>query len=84
MTCPDSHLWQQAWQSELKSILDRGTFSKPIALPDGPNAITAKVVWDLKYAEDGSIVRYKARLVARGFTQVHGIDYEETFAHTIR
>ncbi len=44
MTCPDFQLWQQAWQSELQSILGRGTFSKPIALPDGHNAITAKVV----------------------------------------
>ena len=43
-----------------------------------------KVVWDIKYAEDGSIARYKARLVARGFAQVQGIDYRETFALTIR
>ncbi len=83
MTCPDSHLWQQAWQSELQSTLDRGTFSKPIGILDGHNAITAKVVWDIKYAEGGSIARYKTCLVARGFNQVQGIDYEETFASTI-
>ena len=84
MTRPDSHLWQQVGQSELQSILDRGTFSKPIAIPDGHNAITAKVVWNIKYVEDGSIARYKARLVACGFTQVHGINYKETFVPTIR
>ena len=84
MTCPDSYLWQQAWQSELQLILDRETFSKPIAIPDGHNSITAKVVLNIKYAEDGSIAGYKACLLARGFTQVHGIDYEETFAPTIR
>lgn len=64
--------------------MDRGTFSKPVTVLEGHNAITAKFVWDVKYAEDGSIARYKARLVARGFTQVHGVDYEETFAPTIR
>ena len=44
MKCSDSHFWQQAWQSELQSILDREQFSKPISIPDGHNAITAKIV----------------------------------------
>lgn len=47
------------------------------------NAITPKVGWDIKYAEDGSIARCKARLVAQGFTQVYDIDYKEIFAPTI-
>ena len=38
----------------------------------------------MKYVEDGSIARYKVCLIACGFTQVHGVDYEETFALTIR
>ena len=83
MKCPDSHLWQQTWQSELQLILDLGTFSKPIAIPDGHNSITAKIVWDIKYAEDDSIAGYKAHLVPRGFTQVHKIDYKETLAPTL-
>lgn len=68
----------------MQFIIDRGTFSKPITLPEEHNAITAKVFWDIKYAKDGSIARYKARLVARGFTHVYGVDYEEAFASTIR
>lgn len=83
MTCFDAKIWQASWKSELQSIMDHDTFNKPIMLPERNNAITAKVFWDIKYAEDGSIVRYKVQLITRGFTQVYGIDYEETFTPTI-
>ena len=41
-------------------------------------------MWNIKYVGNGSIARYKARLVARGFIQVHGINYEKTFTPIIR
>jgi hypothetical protein len=47
------------------------------------NPISCKWVWTIKFNHDGSINKYMARLVARGFTQRHGIDYEETYAPTL-
>ena len=49
-------------------------------LSEGKKAVGTKWVFTLKYKSDGSLKRYKARLVAQRFTQTQGLDYEETFA----
>ena len=52
--------------------------------PASANVVTCKWVYKTKEDAKGNTVRRKARLVARGFTQVEGIDYEETFAPTAK
>ena len=52
-------------------------------IPLGSNLITCKWIFVTKWNADGSPNKYKARLVARGFTQVHGLDCFDTFAPTV-
>jgi hypothetical protein len=46
--------------------------------PEGKSVVTSRWLYKLKYDADGSIEKYKARFVARGFSQGEGIDYDET------
>jgi len=51
-----------------------------VKLPNGKKVVGCKWVFTIKHKVDGSVERYKARLVTKGFTQTYGMDYEETFA----
>ncbi|BBH02590.1 HXXXD-type acyl-transferase family protein [Prunus dulcis] len=53
---------------------------KLVPLPHGKKTVGCRWIYNVKLKADGSVQRYKARLVAKGYTQIYGIDYEETFA----
>ncbi len=71
--------WQEAMRKEYLGLEAMGTW-EVADLPTGANTVDTK--WVLKIKTDADMVptKYKARLVARGFTQREGIDYEEVFA----
>ena len=45
---------------------------------EGKSVVTSKWIYKIKHAANGSVEKYKRRFVARGFSQVEGIDYEQT------
>lgn len=76
-------LWQKAMELEINDHIKRGTWCLE-KLPPGRKAIGGRWVYKVKIGADNRISRYKARWVARGFAQVHGVDYTHTFAPTAR
>ena len=55
-----------------------------VTLPPGKSVVDCKWIYKIKTRSNGSIEWYKARLVAKSFTQEYGIDYEKTFAPIAR
>ena len=80
---PEKQEWNQAMEKEMKSLKDNDVWELT-ALPPGKKAIGSKWVYKVKTGGDGSIERYKARLVAQGFNQKYGSDYDETFCPVVR
>ena len=75
------------WKEAIKEELDSHTFNETWCLvdrPDNKNIVDCKWVFTIKHDENGNPVKYKARLVVRGFTQQFMIDYDETFTPVAR
>jgi hypothetical protein len=72
--------WKEAIQAELNSLLKREVFGPMVQIPEGVMPIGYKWVFVRKRNEKNEIIRYKARLVAQGFSQRPDIDYEETYS----
>ncbi|KAI9185880.1 hypothetical protein LWI28_011526 [Acer negundo] len=70
-------------RSELRALQDNGTWTLT-PLPAGKSPIGCRWVYKIKLRSDGSVERYKVRLVAKGFTQLEGIDYQDTFSPTAK
>ncbi|KAJ0802818.1 putative RNA-directed DNA polymerase [Helianthus annuus] len=75
--------WKMAMVQELKSLEEHKTWSL-VELPHDQQAIGLKWVFRVKMDASGEIKKYKARIVAKGYAQEYGINYEETFAPVAR
>ena len=75
----NSEKWIEVTNYEMKSMKDNGVWDL-VELLESVKPIGCKWIFKTKRDSKGNIVRYKTRLVAKGFTQKEGIDYKETFS----
>jgi len=78
----DAVKWQVAMEEEIKSLTENDTFTVT-ELPEGRTAVGGRWVYSVKLGPDATET-FKARYVAKGYSQVQGIDYHDTFAPTAR
>ena len=71
--------WKETMDEEMRALLLNHTWNI-VPLQEGKKPVGCRWVYTLKCKADGSLERYKARLVTRGYSQTHKIDYQETFS----
>lgn len=83
MDSPIAHEWRGAMLREIESIEITETWVE-VVIPEGANVVGCKWVFKTKCDAKGMIIKYKARIVAKGYSQVHGVDFDETFSPVAR
>ena len=81
--CPHWLLWEKAIHEELALLQETGTWELTDP-PAGANIVGSKWVYRTKKDATRNVIRYKACLVAQGFSQVSGVDYFDTFAPVVK
>jgi len=81
---PHREHWLAAMAKEFASIKEHDTFELVERPENGVNIVTCKWVLNVKADKNGFVERFKARLVARGFSQQYGVDYTETYSSVVR
>lgn len=80
---PEKTYWEEAIAEEYESFEKNRAWTLT-QLPKGKKAVKCKWVFKKKMGLEGQLLRYKVRLVAKGYTQEYGIDYNETYSPVVR
>ena len=83
MSSPKAPYWKEAINDEVESILQNHTWEL-VDLPPGSKPLGYKWIFKKKTKADGSIDKYKARLVIKGYKQKEGLDYNDTYSPVTR
>jgi hypothetical protein len=79
MSHPDTAQWEMACADKMRTFENMGIY-KIVPHPEGRKVVGSKWVFRIKHRPNGEIQKYKARIVAQGFMQIEGVNYNETFA----
>jgi hypothetical protein len=83
MSSPEAAQWQIACMEELKSLQNMNVYEE-VPWPPDRKIIDSKWTFKLKRGPEGLIERFKGRVVTKGYTQVEGLNYDETFALVVK
>jgi len=83
MNSQDRLQWEKAIKEELENFYFNNIMEFVPSVPKGKSLITTKWIFSVKIDSNNNIIKYKARLEARGFRQIFGIDFELTYSPTL-
>ena len=83
MAADDAERWREAIDEEMNALRRNETWTV-VPRPNDRSIVGSRWVFKVKHDAEGSIERYKARVVAKGFSQIPGTDFEETYAPVVR